>query len=127
MSSCQTCDSARPQAADDASFPLQACPSRMSDGRSFTNYASSKCTFSASKYGSSSYDSRQWMIHNADDVIKQQRMDSMQSVCVPPPGLVPVPKEEFVVRCTPQTCTRTNAAGFTAQGLPLGLGDGRRY
>lgn len=127
--SCSSCTPSppAPSGRGSASFPMQQCPSRMSDGRSFTDYSSSKCNFTYSKYGATSYDSRMYMIHNADEVIRQQRAASMESVCLAPPGLVPVPAEQFVVRCTPETCSRDSAAGLTPAGTPAGLGDGRRY
>jgi len=93
----------------------------MSDGRSFTDYASSKCAiFNTIPYGTSSFASRQYMIEHADDLIKTQRQVASQGICPCPPNPVPVPGEQWVVRCTPQTCTR-------AVGDAAGLGDGRNF
>lgn len=125
--SCSACNPSTPSPSSAAAPSFPQCPSRMSDGRSFTDYSSSKCNFTSSKYGATSFESRMYMIHNADEVIRQQRAASMASVCAPPPGFVPVPPEQFVVRCTPQTCERNSSASVTAAGTPFGLGDGRRY
>lgn len=119
--SCTTCEGARPRPSAPSPAPFFECPARMSDGRSFTDYASSKCgIFSTIPYGKSSFASRQYMIDNADDLIRKQRTAATQGTCPCPPNPVPVPGEQWVVRCTPQTCTRT-------PGDPAGLGDGRAY
>lgn len=94
---------------------------RMSDGRSFTDYASSKCSiFSTIPFGTSSFASRQYMIQNADALISKQRQAATKGMCPCPPNPIPVPGEQWVVRCSPQTCTRSvqDAAG---------LGDGRNF
>lgn len=94
---------------------------RMSDGRSFTDYASSKCSiFSTIPYGTSSFASRQFMIENADDLIKKQRQTASQGLCPCPANPIPVPGEQWVVRCTPQSCTRSVQDAS-------GLGDGRNF
>ena len=119
--SCASCSSGASPSATDAAGPTFECPARMSDGRSFTDYRSSKCSiFSTIPYGKSSFTSRQYMIENADDIIRRQRAAASNGMCPCPPNPVPVPGEQWVVRCTPQTCTRTPDDA-------TGLGDGRRY
>lgn len=105
----------------------------MADGRAFTDYRP-RCIVNAelmqalnkSKTIQSSYESRLFLQHNADQWIELERQRSLQNLvpCAPckrpfsdPGTMLP---ERYVVRCDGVTCSRTEVN-------PMGLGDGRNY
>jgi hypothetical protein len=110
----------------------KTCPSRMNDGRTFTDYRP-KC-MSNSEFMSdlqsksivaSSYESRLYLQHNAEKIMEQQRNAAIDKMicgpCARPftdPGTMQ--PEKYVVRCDTVTCSRQETA-------PGGLGDGRDY
>lgn len=122
--SCQGCE-----VAD----PTVMCPSRMSDGRSFTDYRP-RCIVNAELLNKlavtnmvqSSYESRMYLQKNAEQVMEEERKKAMDRLipCAPckrsfndPGTMLP---ERYVVRCDGVTCTRVETN-------PTGLGDGRAY
>jgi hypothetical protein len=124
MSSCSSCS---------ATNPAPMCPSRMSDGRAFTDYRP-RCLVNAelmqmvsqSKMVQSSYESRMFLQHNADEVMNKERAKAVERMipCAPckrpftDPGTML--GERYVVRCDNVTCSRTEVN-------PAGVGDGRAY
>jgi hypothetical protein len=124
MSSCKTCD---------GNAPVVQCPTRMADGRAFTDYRP-RCVVNAelmqalhqNKMVQSSYESRLFLQHNADQWIEQERSRALQNLipCAPckrpfsdPGTMLP---ERYVVRCDGVSCSRSEVN-------PLGVGDGRLY
>lgn len=123
--SCQGCDI--------QSDPKVVCPTRMADGRAFTDYRP-RCVVNAEllqnvagqKMVQSSYESRMYLQTNAEKVMEDERKKAVERLipCAPcmrpfsePGTMLP---ERYVVRCDGVTCERkeVNAAG---------LGDGRNY
>lgn len=121
--SCKECDS----------DPKVMCPSRMNDGRSFTDYRP-RCIVNAellaavdrAKMTLSSYESRMYLQQNADKVMEEERKKAVDRLipCAPckralndPGTMLP---ERYVVRCDGVSCSRTEVN-------PNGLGDGRSY
>lgn len=117
----------------DTSESTVMCPSRMNDGRSFTDYRP-RCIVNAellsavekSKMIQSSYESRMYLQHNAEKVMEEERQKAVGRLipCAPckrslndPGTMLP---ERYVVRCDGVTCTRNEVN-------PNGLGDGRAY
>lgn len=109
------------------------CPSRMNDGRSFTDYRP-RCIVNAellaavdrAKMTLSSYESRMYLQQNADKVMEEERKKAVDRLipCAPckralndPGTMLP---ERYVVRCDGVSCSRTEVN-------PNGLGDGRSY
>lgn len=124
MSSCNSCSGTNPK---------PSCPSRMSDGRAFTDYRP-RCAVNAellqmvsqANMMQSSYESRMYLQKNAEAVMEKQRGMAVQNLapCAPctrpfndPGTMLP---NRFVVRCNGITCTREEVN-------PAGLGDGRDY
>lgn len=124
MSSCSTCDT-----------PVSArmCPSRMADGRAFTDYRP-RCAVNAELLNAvnakgmpqSSYESRMYLQQNAEAFMQQERLKAVERLipCAPcrrpPTDAGTMLPERYVVRCSPTTCERTEVN-------PTGLGDGRKY
>lgn len=109
------------------------CPTRMSDGRAFTDYRF-RCAVNAeildkvklSNMVQSSYESRMYLQQNAEKLMEQERQKAVARLipCAPckrpftdPGTMLP---ERFIVRCDGVTCTRV-------EQNPTGLGDGRAY
>lgn len=109
------------------------CPTRMSDGRSFTDYRP-RCIVNAellnklavSNMIQGSYESRMYLQTNAEKVMEEERKKAVDRLipCAPcqrsfndPGTMLP---ERYVVRCDGVTCSRTEVN-------PTGLGDGRAY
>jgi hypothetical protein len=121
MSSCTTC-------TEKGDVP---CPSRMADGRAFTDYRP-RCAVNAeliqalgTKPGSA-YESRMFLQRNANSWMDAERVKSVERLapCAPcrrptsdPGTMLP---ERYVVRCDGVTCSRNEVN-------PAGLGDGRMY
>lgn len=124
MSSCKSCDT-----------PVSAriCPSRMADGRAFTDYRP-RCAVNAELLSAvnanglpqSSYESRMYLQQNADAFMQQERVKAVERLIPCAPCKRPATDtgtmlpERYVVRCTPTSCTRVETN-------PMGLGDGRTY
>lgn len=124
MSSCKSCDGVS---------TTTNCPTRMADGRAFTDYRP-RCVVNAelmqalnkSKSIQSSFESRMYLQHNAETWIDQERDRAMKNLvpCAPckrpfsDPGTMLL--ERYVVKCDSVTCSRTEVN-------PNGLGDGRAY
>jgi len=123
--SCKSCD----VAVD----PKVMCPTRMSDGRAFTDYRP-RCIVNAELMQSvagqnmvqSSYESRMYLQSQADKVMEQERQKAVDRLipCAPcqrpfsdPGTMLP---ERYVVRCDGVTCDRKEV-------YPGGIGDGRNY
>lgn len=109
------------------------CPSRMSDGRAFTDYRP-RCMVNAelmqlvseNNMVQSSYESRMYLQQYADKVMDREREKAIERMipCAPckrpfndPSTMAP---ERYVVRCDGVTCSRVETN-------PAGIGDGRNY
>lgn len=107
-----------------------SCPAKMSDGRLFTNY-NSRCAMLAevlptqlgtkSAVGLDGYDTRQYMIHNADAIIQAQRQVATCAARCAPCGKDTMLPEEEIDTCNNMTCVRRSS------GAQNGLGLGRDY
>lgn len=116
---CKSCDD-----------PKAACPSRMADGRAFTDYRP-RCAVNAELLAQlqragmvlSAYESRMYLQKNATRVMEQQRAAALERMapCAPctNPANTMLP-ERYVVRCDGVTCAKQEVN-------PAGLGDGRNY
>jgi len=109
------------------------CPSRMSDGRFFTDYRP-RCIINSDLNESivknnminSSYESRMYLQNNADTVIAEQKIKAYETMvpCIPcnrPHSdngtMLP---ERYVVKCDTVSCQRKEVD-------KNGLGDGRNF
>lgn len=109
----------------------KTCPSKMSDGRSFTDYRT-RCSVNAELFDKvavnnvikSSYQSRMYLQRNADSIIESNRENAINNLapCAPcgrdfndPGTMLP---EKYIVRCDATSCYRDLVN-------PSGLGDGR--
>lgn len=102
------------------------CPSRMSDGRHFTDYRP-KCMAninSPNDLPMNSYEYRQFLIHNAEKLMKhnarQAYYENMCGPCVEPYNIGTMLPEQKMVKCDTNTC-RTYIYDQD------GLGTGRQY
>lgn len=110
-----------------------SCPARMSDGRLFTNY-NSRCAMQASVLppklnessatGLDSYETRQYMIRNADAIIQSQRSLASCAARCQPCGKDTMLPEYEIDSCDLLNCRRTQTR--TAPGV-RGLGLGRDH
>lgn len=124
MSSCSSCS---------APNPTVTCPSRMADGRAFTDYRP-RCLVNAelmqmvsqNNMAQSSYESRMFLQSQAELVMERERSKAVERMipCAPckrpftdPGTMAP---ERYTVRCDTTTCTRVETN-------PAGIGDGRNY
>ncbi len=114
--------------------PTSMCPSRMADGRAFTDYRP-RCAVNAELMQmvggaglmKSSYDSRIFLQRNAEKVIDQERTKAVERLipCAPckrsfnESDSIEAPTR-YVVRCNNVTCDRVEVN-------PNGIGDGRNY
>ena len=108
------------------------CPTRMNDGRAFTDYRP-KCIVNSDfmseleskKMIASSYDSRLYLQNNAEKIMEEQKKQAADKMLC---GVCPRPftdmgtlePERYVVQCDTVTCNRKEVN-------PNGIGDGRRY
>jgi hypothetical protein len=108
------------------------CPTRMADGRAFTDYRP-RCAVNGELFSqitsanlvNSSYESRMFLQHNADQYMDYERNKAINTLipCAPcnrsfsDPGTML--DERYIVRCNGVTCTREEVN-------PMGLGDGRQ-
>jgi hypothetical protein len=104
-----------------------SCPQRMSDGRFCTNYYPRCVTYSQLSEKvpiNSSHDIRQYLQHNALQVMDYQRELGFRDVvgCLSCKGANPstMHPERYVVKCNAVSCKREEVN-------PNGLGDGRNY
>jgi hypothetical protein len=116
-----------------AKDPKAQCPSKMSDGRAFTDYRP-RCAVNAelmqevikNNMIQSSYESRMYLQKNAEYEMEKQRNSALERLipCAPchrpfsdPGTMYP---ERYIVRCDATSCTKQEV-------FPAGLGDGRAY
>lgn len=106
------------------------CPSKMNDGRSFTDYRP-KCIVNSEfmndltkkQVVASSYESRIYLQRNAETIMEQRRKDAANNLMC---GVAPIVNpgtmypEKYVVSCDTVTCQRPEVNN-------TGLGDGRKY
>ncbi len=109
------------------------CPSRMHDGRAFTDYRP-RCIVNAELLQNlrnndmpvSSYDSRLYLQQNAESIIEKSMQNAYNNLLCPCKayddiaGIDTMEPERYVVRCNTTSCTRDEVN-------PLGIGDGRAY
>lgn len=105
----------------------EMCPTRMSDGRAFTDYRP-RCIVNAELLTSvavkSSYESRMFLQNNADQFMEAERKKAMDRLipCAPCKRSFDeagtMLSERYVVRCDAVSCSRTEVD-------PNGVGDGR--
>lgn len=105
------------------------CPSRMNDGRMFTDYRP-KCMVNNAmmvnlrekEIIASSYESRMYLQQNAEKIMQQQKDIALEKVrCTRPHEDVgTMLPEEYTVKCDSVSCERVRTN-------PSGLGDGRAY
>ena len=120
MSSCSQCE----RESDNKEFQ---CPPKMADGRAFTDYKP-RCSVFASLASTpqplNSYELRQYMITNAEDIMSRSRKEAEQKnlcgPCVQPWNQGTMLPEESIVKCNASTCT-------IVKKDPFGLGQGRDY
>jgi len=112
---------------------MSPCPLRMADGRAFTDYRPS-CEANAELYKqviqnnmvASSYESRMYLQHNADELLNSERNKAIERLmpCAPCTRSLDDPGtmlgERYVVRCNGTSCDRVEVN-------PNGVGDGRSY
>lgn len=124
MTSCTSCSGPNPK-------PM--CPSRMSDGRAFTDYRP-RCAINAELMSfvadagmmQSSFESRMYLQRNAEKVMNIQRTAGIANLAPCAPCLRPTSDagtmlpERYVVKCDTVSCSRKEVN-------PFGLGDGRTY
>lgn len=113
--------------------PLAHCPSKMHDGRAFTDYRP-RCAVNAELLQEltrkqmmlSSYESRIYLQNNADYEMDKQRQRAFERLAPCAPCKRPhsddgtMHPNRYVVRCDAVSCTRSEVN-------PMGLGDGRNY
>ena len=110
------------------------CPSRMNDGRTFTDYRP-KCVSNADMLVdlrnknvlTSSYDTRMYLQNNAENMMQKSQQDAvanMMCACSPYEnevnGIDTMQPERYIVKCNSATCYREEVN-------PGGIGDGRMY
>jgi hypothetical protein len=108
------------------------CPTKMSDGRLFTDYRP-RCLVSNDLFQQlqknntpvSSYESRLYLQRNAETIIERQKQEAESKLLCGPctypmtdPGTM-LP-EKYVIRCDNVSCSKKEVN-------PSGLGDGRQY
>lgn len=124
MSSCTSCE---------AKNPMPECPSRMEDGRAFTDYRP-RCAVNSELFNmlakvnmtQSSYEARMYLQKNADEFMQLEKNKVIGNIapCAPctrnpadPGTMLP---EKYVVRCNGVSCERHEVN-------PMGVGDGRNF
>jgi hypothetical protein len=110
------------------------CPSRMQDGRVFTDYRP-RCMINADLMSQmqskellpSSYDTRMYLQKNAETIMQDAQksaFENMDCSCTAAgnqmKGIDTMAPERYVVKCNSVTCSR-------AEVNPAGIGDGRQY
>lgn len=116
----------------DSKEAVPHCPSKMSDGRSFTDYRP-RCMVNAELFQDltdknimrSSYESRMFLQENADMIMERSRMQSVSNLapCAPckrpftdPGTMYP---QQYIVKCSATSCQKVEVN-------PNGLGTSTR-
>jgi hypothetical protein len=102
-------------------------PSKMADGRAFTDYRP-RCSVNADLYNNlsqnnlvnSSYESRLYLQNNAEKIMQSDRDKALSELGSCNPKKSTILPEKYVVKCDSVSCTRTEIDS-------KGLGDGRSY
>lgn len=112
----------------------KVCPSRMNDGRAFTDYRP-KCVVNAELMSdlhkqnvlASSYESRMYLQNNAEKMMQMAEKNAIENMlCACSPyenevqGIDTMAPERYIVKCNSATCYREEIN-------PRGIGDGRLY
>ena len=115
-------------------FKGEVCPSRMNDGRAFTDYRP-RCIINSDLIDNlrqknvinSSYDSRMYLQTNADQIIQDAQASAYENLSCDCKeydnhinGIDTMAPERYTVRCNSTSCYR-------AEVNPNGIGDGRNY
>lgn len=116
MSTCTDCKRF-PSAVSDSD--TKVCPYRMSDGRMFTDYTPSCMSYTTGRQFKSSYDARQYYIHNATDLMKKNAQYSQCCSYTSHESGTMLP-EKNMITCNGKTCS-------SEMVNKDGLGDGRKY
>jgi len=110
------------------------CPSRMNDGRTFTDYRP-RCMINtdlmqelkSNNMLTSSYESRMYLQNNADTIMQKQKENAYNNLtCACQPyendvsGIDTMQPERYVIKCNSVSCYREEVN-------PGGIGDGRNY
>ena len=126
MSSCSKCN--RKPTVDESHAPKKSCLSRMQDGRAFTDYRP-RCTiqyqFRDENKFSSSYDTRMFLTHNVDELMKanlerSEKLNVCEECFSKNETGTMLPEKNFV-KCNSRTCDFQNNVNM------YGLGTGRVY
>jgi hypothetical protein len=108
MANCNECSDSK----------YSSCPAKMSDGRLFTDYRPRCFSHDVNK---NSYDYRQFMIHNAQSMLNEERTKlKMCGPCVEPFNIGTMLEEQTIVKCDQNSCQ-------VVMNNPNGLGQGRSY
>ncbi len=117
-----------------SAFKGKVCPSRMNDGRAFTDYRP-RCMVNSSlmnelkqnNMAESSYESRMYLQNNADIVMANDQRNAYENLTCDCKaynnevfGIDTMAPERYVVRCNTVSCSRQEVN-------PNGIGDGRSY
>lgn len=123
MASCSSCER-------ESDNKYTTCPAKMADGRAFTDYkprcAVHSTLMEAEHAGRpmNSYELRQFLINNAENIMEQSRTFAQQQntcgPCVQPWNQGTMLAEQSTVKCNTSTCSVT-------VNNPNGLGRGRDY
>lgn len=112
----------------------KVCPSRMNDGRAFTDYRP-RCIINSELMSevrdnnmiASSYESRMYLQKNADTIIQRSHNSAFENLacaCTPYQnevmGINTMQPERYIVKCNSASCYREEVN-------PSGIGDGRQY
>lgn len=101
------------------------CPARMDDGRQFTDYRSSDYVNNVIRMSSgtmSSYDYRQYLIHNADKIMQENRSHAKEKNNCSPCNSQPVP---FLRECN-STLVNTECNVLNKDGIGTRYGSALR-
>ncbi len=102
-----------------AKEPIPPCPSRMSDGRSFTDYRP-RCAINAElmsdltkqNLARSSYESRMFLQNNAEQIMERSRMLSIENLAPCAPCKRPFSDsgtmypQKYIVKCSATSCEK---------------------
>lgn len=102
-----------------------SCMNRMQDGRQFTDYRP-RCTvhYETRNSNKSSLESRMFLMNNAEQLIRQNMDNAIQSNTCNKKSCMPLnitPPEKHEVKCNHKTCTHSAKPG------DFGIGTGRNY
>ena len=117
-----------------SAYKGKICPSRMNDGRAFTDYRP-RCMINSDLINdlrqknviNSSYDSRMYLQTNADSIIQSAQADAYEKLACGCKaydnevyGIDTMAPERYAIRCNSVSCYREEVN-------PNGIGDGRKY